>query len=231
MKPFLILLVIVSLFFLFPEAGIAVRHLPAPTIGVNPDIYYPFDEILYLEGRARPNTNVEVNFRKDGAKPLKFIVRGDINGEWVFAQKVPLNAGNWEVRVRIIESSGLGSAFSNPRIIRVIATGVSIGGAAIKFSFLIFLLIIILILSGAAILYFFLRVKKVTREKEREAAEVLIEQNFAELRRNILDELEHLTERAGQGPLSSKEEDHRQHLLRGLREAEQSIEKKLRDIL
>ena len=77
-------------------------ELLVPTITINPDIYYPMDEILYLEGRAQPNANVQIQFQKQGAKPMKFNSKSDSNGEWVLAEKVPLEAGDWEVRARII---------------------------------------------------------------------------------------------------------------------------------
>ena len=65
----------------------AANQLPAPTINISPDIYYPFDEILYLEGRADSASNVEIQFQKQGVKPLKFNVKSDINPNSIIAEK------------------------------------------------------------------------------------------------------------------------------------------------
>lgn len=60
--------------------------------------------------------------------------------------------------------------------------------------------------------------------------EVLI-QNFAEIRRNILEELTHLEKKIKDGGELTKEEDeHRDKMLRDLRGAEEAINKKLKEI-
>ena len=72
--------------------------------------------------------------------------------------------------------------------------------------------------------------EKELREKERQAAETVVEQNFSDLRRYILEELEHLETRFKGVALTREEEEHRMKLLRELREAENAIEKKIKDI-
>ncbi|MDO8600006.1 MAG: hypothetical protein Q7R73_00075 [bacterium] len=77
-----------------------------PTIAVYPDVYYPFDEVLYLEGSAKPVSVVQLQLTKQGARPETFTTKSDSRGEWVFAEKIPLVAGEWEVRARIAEGGG-----------------------------------------------------------------------------------------------------------------------------
>jgi len=204
-------------FFLLGYAGNAVAALPIPSIGVNPDIYYPFDEILYIEGGAKPNSTVQIRFQKGGAKPIKVVTKSDLKGEWVFAEKVPLEAGNWEVRARIVEG-GATSDWSNPRIIKAISTGIIVGGITIKFTFLMTLLII----SAGLIFYLFFRMKKEAREK----TEAFIEQDFSNPRRDIAEELKHLGRKRS---LSQEEQDHRDKLLRDLEHVEKEINRKLRN--
>ncbi|MBI2591776.1 MAG: hypothetical protein HYW34_03820 [Candidatus Brennerbacteria bacterium] len=86
-------------------AADTAKVLPVPVISVNPDIYYPLDEVLYLEGRALPNSTVQIQFLKQGAKPLKFNSKSDANGEWVLAEKINLESGDWEVRARSLSLS------------------------------------------------------------------------------------------------------------------------------
>ncbi|MCH7882882.1 hypothetical protein IIA95_00465 [Patescibacteria group bacterium] len=210
--------VIVVLFLLFVGVASAAFDLPTPTIYVNPDIYYPVDEILYLEGRAKPNATLQIQFLKPGAKPLKLVTRSDQNGEWVLAERVPLEGGNWEVRARVIEAERT-SLWSNPRIIKSIITGVTIGRVNIRFSAIAFLLMI----AAGVIFYLFFRMRQVAREKTG----LQIEQDFSELRRNVAEELRHLARKRS---LSKEEEEHRDKLLRDLEHVEREINRRLKDI-
>ena len=105
----------------------APANIDEPYISVNPDIFYPLDEVLYLEGRAQPNAIVTVQIRKESGaeKPVKFTVKADAYGEWVVAEKTYLSSGNWEVRARQQVGIAL-SGESNPRLIRSVVSGVSI---------------------------------------------------------------------------------------------------------
>lgn len=216
----------------------SAEELPTPTIAVNPDLYYPLDEVLYLEGRAKPDSTIQVNFQQAGAKPINLNTKSDSNGEWVLAERVALGSGDWEVRARIIESSGATSAWSNPRLIKAVITGFVIGGVTVKFAFLVFLLVVVLFVSGVLVFYFFSRSKSFKKqaeilksEKEHQAAESVIEHNFDDLRRSILEELNHLELKIRvSGGLSAEEEEHRAKLLRDFRHAEEEITRKLKDI-
>lgn len=170
------------MFVLFAAAGGALialaqkpAELPSPTIAVSPDVYYPLDEVLYLEGRADPSVTVEIQLTKSGAKPRKFSVRADPRGEWVLAEKVPLEAGDWEARARAIGAKDTVSDWSNPRVFKTIVSGITIGGVNIKFAFLVLVIVVLLLLGGVAFLYFYTRVRSlqaVLRDKEiREAKE------------------------------------------------------------
>src|SRR3989344_2574005 len=144
----LVLLVFGGFLFIQGKLAFAVgesKNLVAPTISISHDIYYPLDEILYIEGRVKPDSTIEIQFQKQGARPLKFVSKSDANGEWVLAEKVPLEAGDWEVRVRALEGKDKVSAWSNPRVFKVIVSGIVIGGINIKFAALSFLIVILII--------------------------------------------------------------------------------------
>lgn len=222
---------LIGFFFLPGQTIVLAEEIPSPTIAIYPDIYYPLDEVIYLEGRARPNSSVQINFQKQGIKPLNLNTKSDGRGEWVLIEKVPLEAGNWEVRVRIIESTGITSKWSNPRALEAIVTGVVIGGVTIKFAFLLFLLFTVIVVSSILILYFFFRMKRVVRDKEMQAMGAVVERNFTKLRRNTFDELEHLEQKLKRfEKLTEEEEGHRTRLLREFREAEDEIEDKMKDL-
>lgn len=243
-------------FFLWGNFTTAKEVIPAPTIVINPDIYYPLDEILYMEGRARATSNIQIQFQKQGVKPVTVNTRSDANGEWVLAEKVPLEAGNWEVRARVVESTGQASDWSNPRVIKAIQTGIIIGGITVKFAALIFALLLILSIGTALIIYFSWRVKRLrarvtylrTRQLEKELAEktaalerallekgkevasTVVEEGFEELKQSILGEIEHLEKRADGRPLTAEEEEHKKLLLAKLKEIEEKIERKIKEV-
>ena len=156
-------ILIFSFSFKIEQAG--ATELEVPTINVIPDIYNT-DEILYIEGRAEPNSVVEIRFQRQGSKPVTFIIRADPGGEWVFAQRVDFSSGEYEVRARTRDGERA-SQWSNPRIFKTKVTGIVIGRVLGKFS-LLSLTIFLLLLAGAGMaLYFHLRVKR-TKEESRQ---------------------------------------------------------------
>ncbi len=222
--------------------ALAIQELPTPTIAVNPDVYYPFDEVLYIEGRAAPKETVQVRFFKQGAEPVLFTTKSDANGEWVLAKKVSLEEGDWEVRARVYQDSGAASQWSNPRVFKAVITGITIGGINIKFAALTFIIVVLLMFSGGLTWYFDLRVKQQMREKaeelekklhdkQRESIETLVEHNFDKVHERIAEELKRLNNKfLEKGRLSSEEEEHQEQLLKDLRRCEEEIAKKLKDI-
>jgi hypothetical protein len=226
-----------GLFFCVP--ALSATELPAPTIVINPDVYYPLDEVLYLEGRAKPDSSIELLLQKSGSRPIRAVTRSDSRGEWVFAQKLPLDAGNWEVRARVVDGDNV-SEWSNPRIVRAISTGLIIGGVTIKFSVLVFVIIVLLVVGALGALYYSRRVKAVIawheaalREKEREVLETEMEHEFYEIRQKIMRELEHLEKKIEDGKFTDEEKkeslERREELLRELKESERSLEKKIKE--
>lgn len=220
----------------------------APQISVAPEIYYPLDETLYLEGRAEPRSQVELFFEKPGSNQVRIMVDSNSNGEWFLSQRLELGSGEWMVRARA--SGDPPSDWSNPRLIQSRITGFVVGSTRIKYAPVAAVLVLLFILGGGLLVYSIVRVRKLRREmheselkegmeklkdelraKDRESAEILLEQNFSEIRKGLLEELEHLETKATRGgALSHDEEAHRAKLLRELREAEEGIQKKLKSM-
>lgn len=223
----------IILFFIFLNSNQAsAAELPQPTIVIHPDIYYPLDEVLYLEGRAASNYAIELRFQKQGAKPLTYRTKSDSRGEWVFAEKIRLAAGDWEVRARIVDSQDPEniSEWSNPRVFKAAITGITIGGINIKFAALSLVIIILLILGVMLVLYFTGRVSRLKAallDKEIREAREAAHKGFSEMRQNLLDELKSLESRKN---LSSEELERKAHLLRDLENLERGVEKEIDDI-
>lgn len=208
----------------------AQEPLPQPTININPDIYYPFDEILYIEGRAKPNSSVQIQFSKPGARPKLFGVKSDANGEWVLAEKVPLEAGDWEMHARILDGNRL-SEWSNPRIVKVIRTGVTIGGVNIKFAVLVLPILVLFIAGGGVILYFQWRVRilrAALATKEVREAQESVRDGISEIRQDLLDELKLIE--SSKGSFSADDFARKEHIIRELDQLERNMSREIGDI-
>ena len=223
----------------------------APVINVAPESYYPLDEVLYLEGRAAPNVKIELLFERvgGGAQPARAVIDSNSNGEWFFSEKLELASGEWTVRARSFSGSNY-SDWSNPRIIRSTVSGFVFGSLKIRYLPIAAVLLFLTTLSVSLFIYATVRVRslknlerekvllekaasleKALQEKEKQVLETAVGQSFNELRRRIMDELEHLDRKVRNGgSLSTEESEHREKLLREFREAEESIQKKLKEI-
>lgn len=205
--------------------------LPAPTITVNPDIYYPFDEVLYLEGRAQQNAAVQIQFERQGSKPVRFGVESDATGEWVLAEKVPLDPGDWEVRARVLGEKDQVSEWSNPRVFKAIQTGITIGGVNVKFAALSFVIIVLLIFGAAVSWYFMMRVRQLKAAlvaKEIREARETVQEGLAEIRRDLMEELRLLESRSRK--LSPEDLARKEHILRELDSLERNMAREIGDI-
>lgn len=236
------------LFVIFAIAPFFAGAVSAPTINVAPAVYYPLDETLYIEGGALPNSMVELRFEKPDTQPVRLTAASNSNGEWFISEKLELASGEWMVRARIADDPP--SDWSTPRIIRSVVSGFVVGSVRIKYAPVIIVLAVLLAASAALFGYSVIRVRTVRRldyenqmkeraaslerelhEKERRIAGTLVEENFSELKRKINEELDHLEEKARKGEsLSNDEAAHRHDLLRQLRETEERIEQKIKEI-
>lgn len=220
-----------TLFFSFNVALFAAENLKVPTIAVYPNTYFPLDEFLYLEGRAQAETAVQIYFQKYGSKPVKLNVQSDENGEWVLAQKILLDSGDWEVRVRTVLSSGKISDWSNPRVFEAVVSGITIGSVNIKFTVLSSILVILTIIITILVWYFAFRIRRLNGRlfiKEVKEAKDALHTGLATLKRDILDEL-HLLDSENK-PLSSKQLLRKERLLRELDKLEIKVEREIEDI-
>ena len=206
---------------------VVAAEISVPTITVNPDVYYPLDEVLYLEGIAEPNFTVEVRFQKQGAKPVVLIVKSNPRGEWLLAEKVSLGAGDWEVRGRTVDTNDQNkvSQWSAPRTFKVVISGIMIGGFNVKFSDLSLVIIILLIGGIFLILYSnsrIRRLKAVILNKEIKEASESIHEEFVELEQSLRDELKLLELRQNPSP---EDLERKEQVIRNIENLEKNIQK------
>ncbi len=245
-----ILLGVVALFLCLPMAARAQTAVfSAPTISVAPDTYYPFDEILYIEGHAMPRSTVSLYFEKTGSQPIRLSVEANSNGEWYFAQKLELASGEWMLRARTENDPP--SDWSNPRIIISYVSGFAIGSLKIKYVPVVLGLSGFFLIGLGLFLYSSLRIKVIKkveseqrarlekedlenklRVKNKEVASMQVEGEFSSLRRNIMEEISHFDDKKRFGEELTKEEsEHHEQLLRDLNQIEVSIENKLKNLV
>jgi len=236
-----------AVLFLF-TVSVSAASLTAPIISVAPDTYYPLDERLYIEGAAPVGKTIDLLFDKPGSQPIRVSVRANSNGEWFYSDKLELASGEWMVRARTLDDSGDNpSDWSNPRIVRSVVSGFVIGSLKVKYIPIILILSFLLLGATCLFTYSALRVRTIRRletekkmeeetkrlrkalqKERREATGHLIEERFADLRKSILEEMEHLDRQYHEGKLSKEEEVHRVELMRQLRQIEGELEKGVR---
>ncbi|MBI2023581.1 hypothetical protein HYT01_03405 [Candidatus Giovannonibacteria bacterium] len=249
-KTFIVSAAVLGLLFcILPLSVRAQTNIPVPVISVIPAQYYPMDEVLYMEGKAKPDSKVDIFFEKysGGAAPIKITVEANDAGEWFLNEDLDLPSGEWMVRARHADPQG---DWSNPRILRSINSGFTVFGITVKYLPLAISVFIFIIAGFGLILYSFLRIqsvkrlgkehashemleaaKKIAREKEKEAIELVVEKGFVNVKRDIELELDHLNSKLkAAGDLLPEEFDHRDKLLRELSKLEQEIDKKVRDL-
>lgn len=209
-------------------APLAPAELAEPMISISPDYYYPFEEILYLEGRANPNAIVTVQIRKEAGaeQPVKFTVKADSSGEWVIAQKTYLSGGIWQVRARQ-QLAGAVSGDSNPRVIRSVVTGFNVLGLNVRYAVIGgFALAFLVILTGVFI-YFRRKIARLQRglmDKQLHETEDRFHRSFAQIRAELMGQLKDLAAGAQGRQLSAEEIEKRDRILRELEDLEQNLE-------
>ena len=215
----------------FAQKSVAGSGLLAPRINVAPNIYYPLEEVLYLEGQAPPKTKIDLIFEKTGSSPVRVVIDSNSNGEWFFSEKLELASGEWTVRARILGDPP--SDWSNPRVIRSIVSGFALGSLKIKYFPIVLVFFLLITASFILFVYLFFRVRNLKNsERERRIFDTEIDQNFNGLRRRIMEELEHLNGKVKNGRrLSQEESEHRERLLGELRAAEETIRRRAKEII
>ena len=232
------------------HTGIAAASVSVPTINVAPLVHYSLDEMLYIEGRADAGVEVELFFEKSGSQPVRVSVDTNSNGEWFFGERLELTSGEWTVRARAVDNPDI-SDWSNPRIIRSVVSGFTIGSVKVKYVPVILTLLSLFVLGVIFLVYSITRARKVRQlaleqemhaetdalakrlhEKESEDTRAFIERSFSDIRRDIMEEIQLLEDQVRSGKTLSKEEEkQRRKLFQDLREAEEAIEKRIDGVM
>jgi len=209
-----------------------------PYISVSPDYFYPLEEILYVEGRANSNAIVTVTFQKQGSiqkqgdRPVNFTVKADSFGEWVVAEKTFLSAGDWQVRARQ-KVGPIISGDSNPRVVRSVVNGVNLFGIQVRYAIITIVVVIFLAVIGFIFFYFRRKVRRLQRgllHKQLKETEERFHEGFAEVRKELMDQLRDLAANTQGRPLSPDEIEKKDRILRELDDLEKNLDHDIGDI-
>lgn len=203
-----------------------------PYISISPDEFLTLEDFLIIEGRSDPKAIVTVTLTKQGEKPVRFTISADSSGEWTVAEKTYLSAGYWQVRAKQ-QVGTLVSGESNPRVIRSVVNGVSIFGWNVRYVVIagvgsFFLAVFILLF-----MYFRRKIAMLQRgiiTKQLHETEDRFHRGFAEIRKDLMDQLKDLAINAQGRSLTPEEIDKRDHVLRELEEMEKNLEHDIGDI-
>jgi len=241
-----------ALIMVLPFVSFAAgKEILPPIINIVPEQYYSLDDILYIEGKTGYSYSpVEILFERvsGGASNFRFQVKSNSVGDWFLSQKTELASGEWYVRARVLLDPP--SDWSNPRIIRSVVSGFNIGGIKIKYIPMAGMLIILLMASAALFVYMLFRTRSIRRmelekqiqektealekklkNQEKKELDLIIGQNFDDIKRSLAEELKHFESRVKNGEsLSVDEEQHKADILKKLRETEEKIEKKIHEL-
>lgn len=232
--------IVVTTLFLFlvapsPFSDVLAGSAIAPTITLSPTIYYAGDEVLHIEGKAEPSSNVEIVFNSIDWAPKSFTVGSDATGKWVFLQRLFLDKGRWEVKVRNTTSTATNGVWSDPVDFISVPTLFVVSGVKIKFS--TFNSIILASVASFLIIatYAFFRYRSVQKEVRafrKGATDRLIRGEMDDVRKDIAKELWHLEKKLKQTQSFTPEEsEHRERLMRELKKYEKDVEDEIMEIM
>ncbi len=210
------------------------ENLIEPSISISPDYFYTMEEIMYVEGRSNPAAIVTVLFEREGniEKPVKFNTKADSSGEWVVAEKTYLSSGDWKVTARQQVGSST-SGWSNPRIIRSVVTGINLFGLKIKYAVIAFVVLFFLLILLFVYLYFRRKIsnlQKGLREKQLRETEERFHKGFAEIRKDLMDQLKALAQESQTRPLRPEEVEKRDRLLEEIDSIERNLDHDIGDL-
>ena len=137
------------------------------------------------------------------------------------------------MRARVTGKDAEVSDWSNPRLLRSVVTGVRLGGATIKYVTIAAVSLLFLAVVFGIFAYFLLKVRKLRRElfgKEMKEAKASVEEGFAEIRKDLIEELRLIEVGAQGGKLSTSQLERKEHILREIHNIEKNIEKELGDV-
>jgi hypothetical protein len=141
-----------------------VELVSAQEILVAPEIYYPLEDVLYLDGRADPNSRLELLLTQPEAKPVLLEIVVNEKGEWNFRKNLKLADGFWLAKVRLANGE---SNWSEPKAIQSVMNGYYLGSIGLQYVSVAILLSGALAFFGFVVIYLLIKAKKIGKIHRR----------------------------------------------------------------
>ncbi|MCK4592559.1 hypothetical protein KAT63_03945 [Candidatus Parcubacteria bacterium] len=211
------------------SADVNIKSIPSPEISVHPGIYNAGDEILYIGGKALPNSIIVISFRQDNNLIKIWETTSDEEGSWSFYSDELFPNGIYAISATTEDSRGAVSDLSKEYEVEVSLNGITIGSLLIDYGSLILILalLVIIFLSVTVCVCCKMRKEREKIWKETKEAELSLKKTFKELRNDLEKKIEYFDSKPG---LSVGERKIRDSVFKILRDSEKIVEKEIRDI-
>ncbi len=208
-----------------------IESIPVPEILVRPAIYNAGEEILYIEGKALPNSIIVIFLRQEQDNGLikTWGTTSDEEGSWSFYTDDLFPNGTYTISATTEDSRGAISNLSEEHGIEMSLNGINIGFLLIDYGSLVLVLSLLIIIFLAAMVCVCCKTKKERKKirKETIEAELSLKKTFKELRNDLEKKIEYFDSKPG---LSAKERKIRDSVFKILRNSEKIIGKEIKDI-
>jgi len=214
------------------KTRIRIESIERPEITIWPSVFRAGKEVMYVEGTAIPDCDVIVFFKKDNETVKEWEIQSNERGEWSLKESGLFRSGDYELSARTRDERGAVSDPSDPRFVKVMLSGITIGPWVIGFKTLLFLLLILLILILIGIVYLLWRIRETKDEIVEETKDLKKKfyKEFHELEQDIEKELEILKWLRSKRRFTKKEEKRENDLLKNLADVKKVFKKELKDI-
>ena len=206
-----------------------IDPIETPEITVFPEKYIAGEETFYMEGTSLPEVDIMISLKSGSEEIRKWQTVSSDKGEWSFSTKDLIKPGIYNLSVIAQDKRGAISNPSQDYIIETSFSGLSMGGMMITFKYLIIILIAVLslgIIFAAWHVYRAYLTKKILKKEIKEAKESLLN-NFSNLEKDIEKKIGLVDAQPG---LSEQEKKAYENIRQSLKDAQQSIDKEIKDI-
>ena len=210
-------------------ADMDIESISVPEILVYPAIYNAGEEILYIGGKALPNSIVVIFLKRNNSLIKTWETASDEEGSWSSYSDELFSNGIYVISATTEDSRGAVSSLSKEYEMEVSLNGISIGSLLIDYGSLILMLFLLVIIFLVITVYVCCKMKKERNNiwEETKEAELSLKKTFKELRNDLERKIEYFDSKPG---LSVRERKIRDSVFKILRDSEKIIEKEIKDI-
>lgn len=206
-----------------------IDSIAPPEILIKPGIYNAGEEVLYIGGKAIPNSIIVIYFKKEENLIKTWETISDAKGSWSLYTDELFSGGVYMIYATAEDSRGAVSRSSEEYKIEVSLNGFAVGSLLINYKSLILILtLLILIFSFVTIcVYHKMKIERKNILRETREARLSLKNTFKDLRHKLEKKIEYFNSKPG---LNAKEKQIRNSIFVILKNSEKIVEKEIKDI-